>query len=243
MLDKPRFLPAGDQAFLVELGSAVSPEANRRVRNLMLAIEKRGLPGVTDLVPAYCSLLVYYDPLKVSFQELQAAIAEADQHLDQAALEKPRVVHIPVLYGGEHGPDLDFVAKHTGLSPEEVVRLHSGTNYLVYMMGFSPGFPYLGGLSEKLVTPRLTTPRVKIPAGSVGIAEKQTGIYPVDSPGGWRIIGRTPLRLFDPHREPPTLMNAGDYIRFVPLDSEQEYLDIQRQVESGTYQVTTEAAP
>ena len=164
MYDKPLFLPAGDQALVVELGDSISPEINRRVRNLTLAIEKAEVPGVLDLTPAYRSLLVYYDPMIISSPELQAGIEGLDQTADQTALEAPLVVHIPTLYGGEQGPDLDFVAEHAGLSTEKVVSIHSGTNYLVYMIGFSPGFPYLGGLSEKLATRGSTRPGQRFPA-------------------------------------------------------------------------------
>lgn len=242
MAEKPTFLPAGDRAVVVELGDAIKPEINALVRNLMLAIENRRVPGVVDMVPTYRSLLVQYEPLKISYEHLTATVEEVARGLDHIKVESPKVVLIPMLYGGEYGPDLEFVAKHNELTPDEVVKLHSGTDYLVYMMGFAPGFPYLGGLSKKLVTPRLQTPRVRIPAGSVGIAEAQTGVYPVASPGGWRLIGRTPLQLFDPSRNPPALVRAGDYIRFVPLVSEQEYLELAQKVQKGEYTVVTEVA-
>ena len=147
------------------------------------------------------------------------------------------MVEIPALYGGEYGPDLEFVADHSGLSQEEVVRVHAGMDYLVYGMGFTPGFAYLGGMSERIATPRLQTPRTLIPAGSVGIAERQTGVYPIASPGGWRLIGRTPVQLFDAGRDPPVLAGPGDYVRFVPL-TEEAYRDLERQVQAGTYQFT-----
>jgi KipI family sensor histidine kinase inhibitor len=150
-------------------------------------------------------------------------------------------VQIPTLYGGEYGPDLESVAAHAGLTQARVVSLHSETDYLVYMMGFTPGFPYLGGLPEELFTPRLETPRARIPAGSVGIAEGQTGVYPVVSPGGWRLIGRTPLKLFDPERDPPSLVSAGDHVRFVPLAGEDEYKSILDLDESGEYEVESVA--
>lgn len=242
MYDSPLFLPAGDQALVVELGDAIDPETNRRVRDLMLAIEKADLAGIFDLVPAYRSLLVYYDPMTVSASALEGSIKEHERNLEEQTLEKPRTVHIPTLYGGEYGPDLEFVAEHAGLSTQEVISIHSGADYLVHMMGFSPGFPYLGGLSERLTTPRLETPRAEIPAGSVGIAESQTGVYPVASPGGWRLIGRTPLKMFDPNAEPPGLLSAGDALRFVPIATEDEYLKIRRRVESGEYELETEAA-
>jgi KipI family sensor histidine kinase inhibitor len=145
------------------------------------------------------------------------------------------VLHIPTHYGGEHGPDMEFVTRHTGLSEQEVVSIHAGTDYLVYMMGFNTGFPYLGGMSERIAVPRLETPRTVVPAGSVAIAQRQTGIYPVASPGGWRLIGRSPVRLFDAANEPPVAVEAGDYLRFVAIN-EEGYLDIEAQVQSGTYQ-------
>ncbi len=242
MYPEPRYLPAGDQALVVELGDEISPETNRKVRDLTLAIEKSAVAGVFDLVPTYRSVLVYYDPAAVSPSDLRSKIARLYRNLGKQGLESPRVVHIPTLYGGEYGPDFDYVAEHAGMAAEDVIRVHSGTDYLVYMMGFSPGFPYLGGLSEKLQTPRLETPRTEIPAGSVGIAESQTGVYPVASPGGWQLIGRTPLTLFDPNREPPALIGAGDYVRFVPLESEEEFRAVRDRVERGAYETKTESA-
>ena len=243
MYEKTLFFPAGDQALVVELGETISPEINRRVHDLTLAIEGRHIQGVTDLAPTYRSLLVQYDPSEITIQELQASVRQIEEGLAERPQENPRVVHIPTLYGGEHGPDVEFVAEHAGLTAEEVVSIHSGTEYLVYMMGFTPGFPYLGGLSDRLATPRLATPRVETPAGSVGIAESQTGVYPAASPGGWRLIGRTPLTLFDSRREPPSMLSAGDFVRFVPLADEEEYAGIQDLVWKGEYQVTTEIMP
>jgi KipI family sensor histidine kinase inhibitor len=146
------------------------------------------------------------------------------------------VTEIPVCYGGEYGPDLERIAAHAGLSTSEVIRIHSGRDYLIYMMGFLPGFCYLGGLDERIHTPRLSSPRLRIPAGSVGIGGSQTGIYPMDSPGGWQLMGMTPVKTYDPARETPILVEAGDYIRFVPV-SEAEYFDIKAAVDAGTYQV------
>ena len=241
MYEKPLFLPSGDQAVVVELGDDISPETNRRVRDLTAAVDRAAVAGVYDLMPTYRSLLIYYDPLTISYSSLREKLEDIEENLDEAALDSPQVVRIPTLYGGEFGPDLEFVAQNAGISTDEVVDIHSGADYLIYMMGFSPGFPYLGGLSEKLHTPRLQTPRTEIPAGSVGIAESQTGVYPVASPGGWRLIGRTPVKMFDQDNEPPSLLSAGDYIRFVPLAGEDEYSDIQRRVESGEYKVSRES--
>ena len=150
------------------------------------------------------------------------------------------VLEIPVLYGGEMGPDLPFVAEHAGLSEEEVIRIHSSTEYLIYMLGFTPGFTYLGGMSEKIATPRLKQPRVKIPAGSVGIAGTQTGVYPIDSPGGWQLIGRTPVKMYDPDRETPILPEAGQYIKFYPV-TQEEYDAIRKEVDAGTFVLKTHA--
>lgn len=238
---EPLFLPAGDAAIVVELGDAISPAINRRVRSLSLALENGSIPGVSDFLPTYRSVLVYYDPLSVSPDALQSQIARLLQSPDaEAAAANPRVVHIPTLYGGDMGPDIGFVAAHAGLSEQAVVDIHSAADYLVYMMGFSPGFAYLGGLDARLTTPRLVSPRAEIPAGAVGIAESQTGVYPVASPGGWQLIGRTPLKLFDPARQPPALLSAGDYARFIPLADRAEYDALLRQVELGEYRITQE---
>jgi KipI family sensor histidine kinase inhibitor len=238
MYQSARFLPAGDKALAVELGDSITAEINRRVRDLLVAIENQGIPGIMDLVPTYRSLLVYYDPLRLSLPQLEERLAAVEQHLDQAPLKPLKVVEIPTLYGGKYGPDLGHVAEHNGLAPEEVIQIHSDAEYLVYMMGFTAGFPYLGGMPERIATPRLQTPRIAIPAGSVGIAEQQTGVYPIESPGGWQLIGRTPVQLFDPQRDPPTVVVAGDYIRFAPI-TEEAYHDIQRQVQAGSCQLTT----
>jgi len=239
MYDQPRLLPAGDSALVVEFGNEITPEINARIRSFTQVLEEQALPGIVELVPTYRSVLVHYDPLQLAPGELEAKIRELTGSLTDIELAAPVVTMVPVCYGGEFGPDLDHVCQHTGLSKEEVVRLHAGTDYLIYMLGFTPGFSYLGGMDERLATPRLKTPRTVIPAGSVGIAGKQTGIYPIDSPGGWQLIGRTPLKLYDPYREPPVLLKAGNYVRFVPI-SEAEYEEIAARVAAGTYEVQQE---
>ena len=237
MYAQARHLLAGDSALSIELGDAISPEINRRVRDLLLAIDRCKMPGVIDLLPTYRSILVCYDPLLLTLSELEERLRSLEGEALDASVGVPKVVELPTVYGGVYGPDLDQVASHNELSPQEVIDTHAGTDYLVYMMGFTPGFPYLGGMSERIATPRLETPRTAIPAGSVGIAERQTGVYPVESPGGWRLIGRTPVRLFDAHREPPVVVDAGDYVRFVPV-TEDRYLELQGQVEAGAYEVS-----
>lgn len=242
MYDALKILPAGDQALVVEFGDTIEPEANRMVRELDSAIEALGMPGVLETVPTYRSLLVSYDPLVTASDEIEQAIRQIGSGEDEADGDaaRARVVQIPTLYGGEFGPDTEFVSQSAGMTPREMIAVHAGVDYLVYMMGFSPGFPYLGGLDERLATPRLDAPRAEVHAGSVGIAEAQTGVYPVASPGGWRIIGRTPVRLFDPSLDPPTAIRAGDYVRFVALEGDKEYQEIQRRVLEGSYEIRTE---
>lgn len=239
-MSEPRILLAGDSALVVEFGDRIDPSLNREVRELWRALERESLPGVVELVPTYRSLLVGYDPLVVDADDLQGRILEIDRHKGDLDLGAPRVIHVPVVYGGEFGPDLPFVARHAGLTEAEVIAIHSGAEYLVYMLGFSPGFPYLGGMSPRIAAPRLATPRTVIPAGSVGIAQQQTGIYPVESPGGWQLIGRTPLRLFDAGRRPPTLFEAGDAIRFVGV-GEDAYREIAGRVLDGSWDPGTAA--
>ncbi len=226
-----RFLPAGERGLIVELGNEISIEINEQVRALAIGIEAAGIPGLTEVIPTYRSVGVEYDPLATSFKEMQVRIREVAAHLDPRNLGTPKLVQIPTVYGGEHGPDLPFVAQHAGLFEADVIRLHSETEYYVYMIGFTPGYVYLGGLPERLHTPRLSSPRIKVPRGSVAVGGSQTGIYPVESPGGWRIIGRTYLTLFDSSKEIPTLMLPGDKVRFVPI-TEAEYLAASR--EPGT---------
>ena len=240
MYDKPLFFPAGDLALVVELGDAISPEINRKVRSLTDALEAGSIPGVFDFLPTYRSVLVYYDPLIATSGKVQDGIERLLESAEVTDTGTRHIVHIPTLYGGDLGPDIAFVAEHNSIDEQEVVRIHSSADYLVYMMGFSPGFAYLGGLDERLATPRLQSPRTEIPAGAVGIAETQTGVYPMASPGGWQLIGRTPLKLFDPSRERPVLLSAGDYVRFVPIESQEAYDDILLQVETGEYPVTEE---
>ena len=217
----PRFQPLGDKGCLVTLGDTIDEVSFHAVRKAQFALTHPPMEGVTETIPGYTTLLLVYDPEIISYSDLTKA---AETRLTDAAsldLSPPRTTTIPVAYGGEMGPDIDFVARHNGLSPEEVITLHTSGRYPVYMLGFTPGFPYLGGLTKKLWTPRLETPRTRVPAGSVGIANNQTGIYPVDSPGGWRIIGRTPLKLFDPNRDDPFLVHPGEVVVFEAISGEE----------------------
>jgi inhibitor of KinA len=226
-----RLTPLGDAAVRIELGASIDPEIHRRVRAWDVALGKASIPGVLSWVPAYATVTVFYAPNVLSYAEilkrLEGLSAEA------APPPAPARVTLPVLY---EGPDLPFLCSHAGLLPAELVALHSGPDYLVYMIGFMPGFPYLGGMSPRLAAPRLDSPRRAVPAGSVGIAGEQTGVYPLESPGGWRLIGHTPVRLYDPAGSPGTLLKAGDLLRFRPVDAE-EHREIAERVRRGAYQV------
>ena len=240
-LPEVRMLSAGERGLVVEMGNLISPQVNARVQRLARRISQRHVEGVIEIVPTYRSLLVYFDPFSIRRSDLADAIwqmlaSEADA--ETAETEAVRVVHVPVCYGGEFGPDLDYVAQHNRVSVDEVITIHSSKPYLVYMLGFTPGFPYLGGMSDKIAAPRLEKPRAKIPQGSVGIAGAQTGLYPIESPGGWRLIGRTPLKPFLAEAANPFLFAAGDYLRFIPI-SPEEYHRIRGEVETGAYRPDT----
>jgi len=223
-----RYLPFGDAALLVEFGDKINLEINRKVMALNEAIQNANIQGVEELVPTYRSLLVRYDPLKTTYEQLVFRVKDLERTTSEPGANKEgSEVVIPVVYGGEYGPDLGYVAESHGLTEKQVISLHFGKAYRVYMIGFVAGFPYLGEVADEITTPRLETPRLKVPTGSVGIAEKQTGIYPCEAPGGWRIIGRTPLKLFDPKLEHPALLRPGDAVRFEPI-SENEFKLLER---------------
>jgi len=222
-----RLSPLGDRALRIEVGSTIDEETHARVRAVCARLAARVVPGTIELVPAFASVTVFYDPLLVprmaggddvgAYARFAALVTHALTDLDDATLLPARTVEIPVCYGGEYGPDLESVAQQHDLSAEEVVRIHTAGDYVVYMIGFSPGFAYLGGLSPRIATPRRAEPRTMVPAGSVGIGGDQTGVYPLASPGGWQLIGRTPLVLFDAARAPAALLAAGDRVRFRPI--------------------------
>lgn len=224
-VDQVRVGSASDSSLLIEFGEGISESVNRSVYQFMDVVHRSDIAShVVEMVPAYRTLLVEYDFAGVTDGQMRDAvselIAEADFTVDAAGDgEFGKVVEIPVVYGGEHGPDLEDVADHAGMSAEEVVDIHSSTTYRVFMIGFAPGFPYLGGMDPRIACPRLTTPRVLIPAGSVGIAEAQTGLYPNASAGGWRIIGRSPTKLFNVDMDPPSVLEPGAGVRFVAVDS------------------------
>ena len=233
-----RFLSVGDRALTIEFGDVIDRGLSREVLRLDRAIRTAPPAGVVETVPTFRSLTVHYDPLATSRADLEGAIAGLlgrAQDADAGA----RLWRIPVCYAGEFAPDLAEVGHLTGLAPADVVALHSGVRYHVYMLGFLPGFPYMGDLAAELALPRRADPRVRVPAGSVSIATSLTAIYPYESPGGWHLIGATPIRFFDPAREPPSLLAAGDAVLFEPI-GEDAFAAIRYMVENGGYAIESE---
>ena len=216
-----RFQPASDQSLLVRFGHEITIEAHQRVRKMLHLLESEPIAGIRNLNPAYCSLLVNFDVLKLTHGELEAFLCGYLGRLDDVRLPEPRRFEIPVSYGGEFGPDLNEVASLHGLTPTQVMELHASTTYIVYFLGFVPGFAYLGELPEALSVPRLSRPRRSVPPGSVGIAGKQTGVYPFAVPGGWRLIGRTPMEMFRGDRNKMSVLSIGDHVRFTWISKAQ----------------------
>lgn len=223
------FSPLGDSGIVIKLGDAIDQATQQKVMAIADYLEEHPLPGMVEYVPGYTTVTVYYDPVAwydpraadKSYERFKALLAGKLLHIRPDEQTPPRLVEIPVCYGGDFGPDLPDVAAYHGITPEEVIRIHSEQEYLVHMIGFAPGFPYLGGLDKRIATPRRQSPRTAIAPGSVGIGGEQTGVYPIESPGGWHIIGRTPERLFRPEEQPPSLLRAGDRVRFCPISQEE----------------------
>ncbi len=216
-----RFQRASDQSLLVYFGQKITTEAHQQVRKLLRLLELEPIAGVRNLHPAYCSLLVKFDGLRLRHDEVEAILRRYLERLEEIKLPESRLVEIPVCYGKEFGPDLAEVCAIHGLTPAQAIELHASAEYLVYFLGFVPGFAYLGELPEALATPRLAVPRRRVPAGSVGIAGNQTGVYPFSTPGGWRLIGRTPVAMFRDEREGLSLLSIGDRVRFAPISEER----------------------
>ena len=217
--DWPQFQSASDRSLLVQFADSISLDAHRQVTRLLRLLQSEPLAGVCNLHPAYCSLLVKFDPLQWRESDLEAILRQYLARLEELPALEPSVIEIPACYGGEFGPDLEDVAAHNGITPAQAIELHSSADYVVYFLGFVPGFAYLGGLPSALATPRLAAPRRAVPAGSIAIAGNQTAVYPFSTPGGWRLIGRTPLVMFQPNRENMSLLAIGDHVRFRPIGS------------------------
>ncbi|MCP4720164.1 MAG: 5-oxoprolinase subunit PxpB [Desulfobacteraceae bacterium] len=226
--ERPVCRLAGDTGLIVEFGEGIDPDINKKVRAMAAAVKTRKPDGIIEIIPTYRSLLFIYNPVQIQPKQLITLIEEFESTIDTVGEQDVNLIEIPVCYGKDFSPDIENVKASSNLDSDEVIRLHSQPEYLIYMVGFTPGFPFLGGLDEKLFTPRLTTPRLVVPAGSVGIANNQTGMYPIDSPGGWQIIGRTPLKLFAPQRKKPFLYKAGDKIKFIPI-SQDEFEQIKKE--------------
>jgi inhibitor of KinA len=219
---KTIFYLMGDRGLLLEFGDEISREINEKVRRMVLAIQAEAIEGIIETIPTYRSLLIIYNPVILPMEDLKKRLKRIEGGLQQTPLPEPKLTRIPVVYGGNYGPDLEEVAKYLHVSPEEVAQLHCSKPYLIYMIGFMPGYPYMGELPQALVTPRLKTPRLLVPKGSVAIAQRQTGIYSMESPGGWQILGRTPVELFHPEKDPPALLQMGDFVQFHQI-SEKEF--------------------
>ncbi|MBT2711972.1 5-oxoprolinase subunit PxpB [Pseudomonas sp. ISL-88] len=221
--------PLGDSAAIIRFGEKISEQVNGRVHAAAACMEERPFPGFIECIPAFTSLTIFYDVYAVTeiqkgvspFELVKKEVAERLSDLTAEQKDGRRIIEIPVCYGREFGPDLEEVAKLNDLTPEDVIRIHTEGEYLVYMLGFAPGFPFLGGMSERIAAPRKSSPRPSIPAGSVGIAGLQTGVYPISTPGGWQLIGSTPLNLFQPEKNPPSLLRSGDTVKFVRITAEE----------------------
>lgn len=221
-----KFLSSGDSAVTLEFSREISEEVNAKIRYLAEKISSVGKEGIVECIPTFCSITVFFNPAVLSRKKLIKFLASLVGEYKPEGAGEGRVFKIPVCYDGEYAPDMQDMTEILGLTKEEIIEIHTSRDYLIYMIGFLPGFPYLGGMDERIEAPRLDSPRTSIPAGSVGIGGKQTGIYPLASPGGWRLIGRTPLKVYDPEREEPIFYRAGDRIRFYPI-TEEEFLKIE----------------
>lgn len=215
------FSPLGDQAIVIEIGTEINEQTGKQVRQISALLEDKSPEWMIEFIPAFTTVSVFYDPCRIIYKTAQAELVELLKQISEDQPAESRTVEIPVCYGGEFGPDLEFVAEHNGLSTQEVIDIHTSGIYSVHMIGFAPGFPFIGGMSEKIAAPRRNTPRLRIPERTIGIAGKQTGVYPIETPGGWQLIGRTPTRLFRPENEVPSLLRAGDQVIFREItDSE-----------------------
>ena len=231
----PRILPTGDRALTVEFGNEIDEHINARLMGFIKALSEEKIKGIDEFIPSFRAVLIHYNPCILSFAQMEEYIEAALKKPFHESAHKKKIVQIPVCYEGEYAPDIEFVAKHAGISVEEVIKIHTSKPYLIFMIGFQPGFPYLGGLDERIHTPRLESPRLKLESGSVGIGGSQTGLYPLESSGGWQIIGRTPVRCYNPDRTKAIPYQAGEYIQFVAV-SEEEYKKLRDEDLRGDYE-------
>ena len=217
---------------LIEFGYEINEDINKRIRTFCTYLDENPFRGMIEYVPAFASVSVIYNPLDINnecpYDVVKSVLEDILSKLDFSLLDEEHIIEIPVCYGGEFGPDIEYVAKINNLTVDEVIKIHTDQKYLVYMIGFAPGFPYLGGMCEKIAAPRLESPRTAIPAGSVGIAGMQTGVYPIETPGGWQLIGRTPIKLFDLDGDTKSLLKPGDIAKFYPI-SYEEYVKLKEE--------------
>lgn len=229
---KAKISQISETAALVEFGMKISEDINKKVRTFCTYLDEKPFYGMVEYVPAFTSVSVIYNPLDMKsespYEVVKAILDNIISKLDFSSADEEHIVKIPVCYGGEFGQDIEEVAEINNITVDEVIKIHSEGKYLVYMIGFAPGFPYLGGMSEKIAAPRRESPRTTIPAGSVGIAGMQTGVYPIETPGGWQLIGKTPLKLFDLKRNSKSLLKAGDIVKFYPI-SYEEYVQLKEE--------------
>ncbi len=211
----------GDSGIVVRFGDEINTATHRLVQSLSSYLDAHPFPGMIEFVPAFTTVYISYNSALFRYNEIEETVAQILQNLGESSIERGKTIEIPVCYDKEFGPDIVDVASHNGLSVDEVISIHTSGEYLVYMIGFAPGFPYIGGMSEKIATPRRSAPRLVIPAGTVGIAGMQTGVYPIETPGGWQLIGRTPAALFRPKENPPSLLAAGDIVHFREISKEE----------------------
>ncbi|GEN32574.1 MULTISPECIES: 5-oxoprolinase subunit PxpB [Aneurinibacillus] len=226
------YVPMGEQTLLIKFENILSPEVNKRVCSFAHIITERNIAGIERLIPAFNSLAVCYNPVIIKFTELVSELKLLENHIYSEASTNSKKIYIPVVFGGKYGPDLQEVSQKVKLSPDEVISILQSKPYLVYMLGFIAGFPHCGNIDERLILPRRANPRLKIPKGTIAIANEQLGLYTIESPGGWNLVGWTPMETFNPYCEPPSLLMAGDYIQCVQISAEEADLwDEQRQRE------------
>ena len=229
------FKPMGDRGVLISFEQKISPEISLEIHQFAAKVKQKTNKAVIEIIPAYASICVIYNPVLAAYGEIVKYCKELLEEKDNAKGSSGRVYEVPVLYNEQTGPDINFVAEHNKLSIDEVIDIHTSRPYLIYMLGFAPGFCYLGGMDERIAAPRQQVPRQKIKPGTVGIAGTQTGMYPIESPGGWQLIGVTPLKLYDPLRNPPVYYKSGDYIKYKAID-QAEFDLIAAAQQKGEYQ-------